>query len=385
MCWWKRRSTAKGPSRWRKRVRYSSPRAGGRRRCSSCGPRRPAAPVSTSGSCCERACPTRRSSRWLRTRRRIWSSSGFMGVAAWPIAWCAWRRARCSSFASRHERGIRETSGMKAGSNLRPVGSSLGTVSDWMSHEPSAVVEDCPIRWALAQMEQGGFRHLLVLDGERLSGIVSSRDVRRLAVGDLHAPLLAEPVRKIMTEDPVTIGAGEPVTDAARLLLELKIGALPVRGPDGIIGIFTTADALEALIAVNPHAALVQGVEAVPSLLAVEGPVDLAVITIPAAAVLPALKECVSKGVGGAVVISAGFRESNAEGREREAELRRWLSEQPIRVLGPNCLGWIRPSRRLNLTFAPGMPEAGGIAFISHSGALAVAILDWARERRVRS
>ncbi len=137
------------------------------------------------------------------------------------------------------------------------------------------------------------------------------------------------------------------------------------------------------LIAVNPHAALVQGVEAVPSLLAVEGPVDLAVITIPAAAVLPALKECVSKGVGGAVVISAGFRESNAEGREREAELRRWLSEQPIRVLGPNCLGWIRPSRRLNLTFAPGMPEAGGIAFISHSGALAVAILDWARERRV--
>jgi acetyl coenzyme A synthetase (ADP forming)-like protein len=137
------------------------------------------------------------------------------------------------------------------------------------------------------------------------------------------------------------------------------------------------------LIAVNPHAAMVQGLEAVPSLLAVDGPVDLAVITVPAAAVLPALKECVSKGVRGAVVITAGFRESNAEGREREVELRRWLSEQPIRVLGPNCLGWIRPSQRLNLTFAPGMPEPGGIAFISHSGALAVAILDWARERRM--
>jgi acetyl coenzyme A synthetase (ADP forming)-like protein len=137
------------------------------------------------------------------------------------------------------------------------------------------------------------------------------------------------------------------------------------------------------LIAVNPHAAIVQGLEAVPSLLAVDGPVDLAVITVPAAAVLPALKECVSKGVRGAVVITAGFRESNAEGREREVELRRWLSEQPIRVLGPNCLGWIRPSQRLNLTFAPGMPAPGGIAFISHSGALAVAILDWARERRM--
>ena len=138
---------------------------------------------------------------------------------------------------------------MNASPNLRQLGSSLGTVSDWMSRDPAAVVEDCPIRWALTQMEQGGFRHLLVLDGERLSGIVSSRDVRRLAVEDLHAPLLAEPVRRIMTEDPVTIGAGEPVTDAARLLLDLKIGALPVRGPDGIVGIFTIADALEALLA----------------------------------------------------------------------------------------------------------------------------------------
>lgn len=137
------------------------------------------------------------------------------------------------------------------------------------------------------------------------------------------------------------------------------------------------------VIPVNTRAETVQGLSAFPSLLAVDGLVDLAVITVPAAAVLPALKECVSKGVGGAVVISAGFRESGAEGRQREAELRQWLSEQPIRVLGPNCLGWIRPSQRLNLTFAPGMPEPGGIAFISHSGALAVAILDWARERRM--
>ncbi len=137
------------------------------------------------------------------------------------------------------------------------------------------------------------------------------------------------------------------------------------------------------VIPVNTRAETVQGLSACPSLLAVDGLVDLAVITVPAAAVLPALKECVSKGVGGAVVISAGFRESGAEGRQREAELRQWLSEQPIRVLGPNCLGWIRPSQRLNLTFAPGMPEPGGIAFVSHSGALAVAILDWARERRM--
>ena len=137
------------------------------------------------------------------------------------------------------------------------------------------------------------------------------------------------------------------------------------------------------IVPVNVRATTVQGLPAVPSLQAVDDPVDLAVITVPAPAVLSTLKDCVAKGVGGAVVISAGFRESGEDGRKREAELREWLRDKPIRVLGPNCLGWIRPSRRLNLTFAPGMPEAGGIAFVSHSGALAVAILDWARERRM--
>ncbi len=137
------------------------------------------------------------------------------------------------------------------------------------------------------------------------------------------------------------------------------------------------------IIPVNSRADTVQGLPAVPSLLNIDGAVDLAVIAVPAASVLPVLKECVSKGIGGAVVISAGFRETGGDGVRREAELREWMRTQPIRVLGPNCLGWIRPARRLNVTFAPGMPEPGGIAFITHSGALAVAILDWARDRRV--
>jgi acetyltransferase len=134
---------------------------------------------------------------------------------------------------------------------------------------------------------------------------------------------------------------------------------------------------------VNPRADVVQGLPAAPAVLAIDGPVDLAVIAVPAPAVLPALKDCVAKGVRGAVVLTAGFREAGEAGRVREAELRAWLPAQPIRVLGPNCLGWIRPSRRLNATFAPGMPLPGGIAFVSHSGALATAILDWARARRL--
>jgi acetyltransferase len=134
---------------------------------------------------------------------------------------------------------------------------------------------------------------------------------------------------------------------------------------------------------VNPRGDVVQGLPATASLLAIDGPIDLAVIAVPAPAVLPALKECVARGVRGAVVISAGFREAGEAGQAREAELRAWLGTQSIRVLGPNCLGWIRPSRRLNATFAAGMPAAGGIAFLSHSGALATAILDWARARRL--
>jgi acetyltransferase len=137
------------------------------------------------------------------------------------------------------------------------------------------------------------------------------------------------------------------------------------------------------IVPVNPRADVVQGLPASPSLLAVDGPVDLAVIAVPAPAVLSSLEECAAKGVGGAVLISAGFREAGAAGQAREAELRAWLVGQPIRILGPNCLGWIRPSRKLNATFAPGMPLAGGLAFVSHSGALATAILDWARDRRL--
>ena len=137
------------------------------------------------------------------------------------------------------------------------------------------------------------------------------------------------------------------------------------------------------IVPVNSRAESVQGFSAVKSVLDIEGSVDLAVVAIPADGVLPALRECVARGIKAAIVISAGFREAGREGARREAELREWLREQPLRVLGPNCLGWIRPACRLNLTFAPGMPERGGIAFVSHSGALAVAILDWARDRRV--
>jgi CBS domain-containing protein len=116
-----------------------------------------------------------------------------------------------------------------------------------MTRKPATVPEDSPIGAALARMQSAEIRHLLVMDGERLSGIVSNRDVGRL-VGDVSS-LLSAPVSRIMTEDPVTVAPETPVSAAARVLLEMKIGALPVRDGDDIVGIFTTADALEALLA----------------------------------------------------------------------------------------------------------------------------------------
>jgi acetoin utilization protein AcuB len=125
-----------------------------------------------------------------------------------------------------------------------------GSVGDWMSKAPMGVVEDSPIRDAVALMQRAEVRHLLVLDGPVLVGILSSRDLRRLVTRDLDSPLLAGPVRSIMSEGPVSVAPETPLVTAARLLLEQRIGALPVRQGERIVGIFTVPDALEALLAI---------------------------------------------------------------------------------------------------------------------------------------
>ena len=125
-----------------------------------------------------------------------------------------------------------------------------GSVGDWMSKAPMRVVEDTPIRDAVSLMQRAEVRHLLVLDGPVLVGILSSRDLRRLVTRDLDSPLLAGPVRSIMSEGPVSVAPETPLVTAARLLLEQRIGALPVRQGERIVGIFTVPDALEALLAI---------------------------------------------------------------------------------------------------------------------------------------
>ena len=125
-----------------------------------------------------------------------------------------------------------------------------GSVRDWMSKPPMAVPEDTLIRQAVAHMQRVDVRHLLVMDGPVLTGILSSRDLRRLVTRDLDSPLLAGPVRSIMSEGPVSVAPDTPLIAAARLLLEQRIGALPVRQGEQIVGILTVPDALEALLAI---------------------------------------------------------------------------------------------------------------------------------------
>ncbi|MFN4219039.1 MAG: acetate--CoA ligase alpha subunit, partial [Candidatus Bipolaricaulia bacterium] len=136
---------------------------------------------------------------------------------------------------------------------------------------------------------------------------------------------------------------------------------------------------------VNPKAHSILGVKAYPSVLDIPDEIDLAVIIVPAAAVASVLDECGRKGVRAAVIISAGFKEIGEEGAKREAELQQIARRYGIAMLGPNCLGIINtdPNVSLNATFAPGMPRRGNIAFISQSGALGVAALEYAQRQKI--
>jgi acetyltransferase len=134
---------------------------------------------------------------------------------------------------------------------------------------------------------------------------------------------------------------------------------------------------------INPKATEILGLKAYPTVLDVPEPIDLAVIIVPYPFVPAVLAMCGKKGIGSAIVISAGFREAGREGLERERELVTIAHEKNIRLIGPNCLGVIDSFTPLNTTFAADTPPKGPMAFMSQSGALGVAILDWAQAGRL--
>ena len=135
--------------------------------------------------------------------------------------------------------------------------------------------------------------------------------------------------------------------------------------------------------AVNAKHPEVLGLKTYANVRDIPGHVDLAIVATPAATVPQIIGECVDAGVKSAIVLSAGFRERGAEGAALEQQIQEQLRRGSMALIGPNCLGVMNPALGLNATFVKDAPKAGSVAFLSQSGALLVAILDWSAREQV--
>jgi acetyltransferase len=134
---------------------------------------------------------------------------------------------------------------------------------------------------------------------------------------------------------------------------------------------------------VNPKRSHVLGIQAYPSLEAIGRPIDLAIIVTPSNSVPALMQACAAHGVSSVIIISAGFKETGPAGQALEDEISAIATQAGIRIIGPNCLGLMNPKTGLNATFASAMARPGNIGFISQSGALCTAVLDWSLEQNV--
>ena len=137
------------------------------------------------------------------------------------------------------------------------------------------------------------------------------------------------------------------------------------------------------IYAMNPRRDEVQGQPAYRSLSDVDDTIDLAVVATPAAGIPDIVEQCGKHGVPMMLILSAGFREIGAAGRRLEDQVMQQARQYGIRVMGPNCLGLIRPSAGINLTFGKNNATAGNLALVSQSGAICTSILDWADENNI--
>ncbi|PID99783.1 MAG: GNAT family N-acetyltransferase, partial [Thiothrix nivea] len=134
---------------------------------------------------------------------------------------------------------------------------------------------------------------------------------------------------------------------------------------------------------VNPKYKTVQGLTCYPDIHKINKSVDLAIIAIPANKVINIVRECGEIGCRGVVVLSSGFSDNGVRGKRLEAKLLEVVHEYGLHLIGPNCLGIMRPQVGLNATFSNNQARMGNVALVSQSGAMATAILDWAATRQV--
>ncbi|MDD5032196.1 MAG: CoA-binding protein, partial [Patescibacteria group bacterium] len=127
----------------------------------------------------------------------------------------------------------------------------------------------------------------------------------------------------------------------------------------------------------------IAGFPAYPAVGEVKDKIDLAVIVIPAGFVAEEVANCAAKGIKNIIIISSGFAETGEEGRAREEKIKELAEKYKLNVLGPNCLGVISGAGKLNLTFAKAKVKEGNLAFISQSGAIGSAVLDWLQDKNI--
>jgi acetyltransferase len=158
------------------------------------------------------------------------------------------------------------------------------------------------------------------------------------------------------------------------------IGASDAEGSVGyaIVKNFTQMGYTGKVYYVNIRKPEILGVKTYQTVDQIPEPVDLAIIATPAKTVPDVMEECGRAHVKGVIIVSAGFKETGPAGKALEEKILEVAKKYDIRVIGPNCIGIIRPRNNLNATFLDKMPKPGNVAFLSQSGALGSAILDWA-------
>ena len=137
------------------------------------------------------------------------------------------------------------------------------------------------------------------------------------------------------------------------------------------------------IYAINPKRDEIQGQRAFSSLDEIEDSIDLAVVATPARGIPDIVEACGEHGIRMMLILSAGFRETGVEGRKLEDQVVQLAKRHDIRLMGPNCLGIIRPDKGLNITFGNNDAEPGSLALVSQSGAICTAILDWAEKNDI--
>jgi len=163
------------------------------------------------------------------------------------------------------------------------------------------------------------------------------------------------------------------------------IGASEIKGKVGyaLLDNILKADFKGKIFPVNPHHKTIQKIQAFSSITDIKEPVDLAVIALPISNVPDVIDECAKAEAGGAIIISAGGKETGEKGKEIEAEIKKRAEKHGIRIIGPNCLGIISPKQNINASFAHHTALPGKLAFISQSGAFCTSILDMSLKKQI--